>query len=63
MQRNRKDIQYPASLRDIPRWRQRELEENLRWFSRYPPAKRLAYIDREWEETQHFIRRYRLVGE
>ncbi len=52
-------ITYPRSLDDIPLWRQRELEADLVWFSRYPPSERLAYIDREWEETLRFIERFR----
>jgi hypothetical protein len=54
-------IRYPKSLRDIPRWRQKELAENLLWFFRYTPSERLAYIDREWEETRKFIEKYELT--
>jgi hypothetical protein len=53
-------ILYPRSLEDIPRWRQRELEADLLWFSRYSPSKRLAYIDREWEQTERFIQKFSL---
>ncbi|MGB9627240.1 MAG: hypothetical protein ACPL6D_01150 [Thermodesulfobacteriota bacterium] len=53
-----KKIVYPKSLKDIPLWRRRELEEDLLWFSRFLPAERLRYIDREWEETQEFIKRF-----
>ena len=55
-----KTIVYPRSIDDIPLWRQRELEADLLWFSGYPPTKRLAYIDREWEQTQRFIQRFSL---
>ena len=55
-----KTIAYPRSLDDIPLWRQRELEEDLLWFSRYTPSKRLAYIEREWEQTARFIDRFSL---
>lgn len=55
-----KTIQYPRSINDIPPWRQRELEADLIWFSRYRPSERLAYIEREWEETVRFIERFRL---
>lgn len=51
-------IPYPKSLRDIPRWRQREIEEDLRWFLRFSPSKRLEYIDREWDEARRFIDRF-----
>lgn len=55
-----KTIAYPKSIDDIPLWRQRELEADLLWFSKYPPSKRLAYIDREWEQTERFIQRFSL---
>jgi hypothetical protein len=53
-----KEIKYPDSLKDLPLWRRRELEENILWFSGFSPSKRLAYIDREWQETQDFIQRF-----
>ena len=55
-----KTIAYPRSLGDISLERQSELEENLLWFSRYTPSKRLAYIEREWEQTARFIERFSL---
>ena len=30
-------IVYPKSLKDIPLWRQRQIEEDLLWFSRFSP--------------------------
>ncbi len=51
-------IRYPKSLKDIPLWRQRQIEEDLLWFSRFSPAQRLECIDREWEEIQEFIKRF-----
>ena len=53
-----KKIIYPKSLKDIPRWRQRQLEEDLLWFSKFSPAERLRYIDREWEDIQNFINKF-----
>jgi hypothetical protein len=53
-----KKIVYPKSLKDIPLWRRNELEENLLWFLRFSPTERLKYIEREWEETQEFIKRF-----
>jgi len=53
-----KKIAYPRSLKDIPRWRQRQLAEDLRWFSRYSPTERLDHIDREWAEIQEFIAKF-----
>ncbi len=57
----KKKIIYPKSLKDIPRWRRRELAENLEWFLRFSPVERLRYIDREWEETCTYIEKYSLV--
>lgn len=51
-------FKYPKSLKDIPLWRQRQLEEDLLWFSRFSPAQRLECIDREWEEIQEFIKKF-----
>ena len=51
-------ITYPKSLKDIPRWRQRQLAEDLLWFSRFSPCERLRYVDREWEEIQLFIDKF-----
>ena len=53
-----KKIVYPKSLKDIPRWRQRQLAQDLIWFSKFSPAKKLQYIDREWEESQEFIKNF-----
>jgi len=55
-----KKIVYPKTLKDIPLWRQRQLEEDLLWFSRFSPAQRLECIDREWKEIQDFIKRFGL---
>jgi hypothetical protein len=35
-----KKIVYPKTLKDIPLWRQRQLEEDLLWFSRFSPSQR-----------------------
>jgi hypothetical protein len=51
-------IVYPKSLKDIPLWRQRQLAQDIRWFSRFSPVERLRYIDREWEEIQNFIDKF-----
>lgn len=51
-------IVYPKSLKDIPLWRQRQIEEDLLWFSRFSPCERLRYIDREWEEIQAIIKKF-----
>ena len=51
-------IRYPKSLKDIPLWRQRQIEGDLLWFSRFSPAQRLECIDREWEEIQEFIKKF-----
>jgi hypothetical protein len=56
----RKRIEYPKSLKDIPLWRQRQLAQDLLWFSKFSPCERLRYIDREWEEIQTFIKRFGL---
>jgi hypothetical protein len=56
---NRK-IVYPKSLKDIPVWRQRQLKQDLLWFSKFPPNERIRYIDREWEEIQRFIKKFGL---
>jgi len=53
-----KKIVYPKSLEDIPRWRQREIAEDLRRFSRYSPTERLDPIDREWREIQEFVAKF-----
>jgi len=55
-----KKIIYPKSLKDIPRWRQRELARDLLWFSQYSPCERLEYVDREWEDIQTFIKKFGL---
>jgi len=55
-----KKIVYPKTLKDIPLWRQRQLEEDLLWFSRFSPCERLRYIDQEWEEIQGFIEKFGL---
>jgi hypothetical protein len=49
---------YPKSLKDIPPWRNRQLEQDLPWFLKYPPVKRLQQIDGEWEEIQAFINKF-----
>jgi len=56
----RKKIVYPKSLKDIPVWRQRQLTQDLLWFSKFSPVQRLEYIDREWEEIQLFINKFGL---
>jgi hypothetical protein len=56
----RKKIVYPKSLKDIPVWRQRQLAQDLLWFSKFSPVERLQYIDREWEEIQTFINKFGL---
>ncbi|MBM4351264.1 MAG: hypothetical protein FJ106_15400 [Deltaproteobacteria bacterium] len=53
-------IKYPKSIKDIPLWRRRQLEEDLLWFSRFSPAHRLECIDREWKEIQDFIEKFGL---
>jgi hypothetical protein len=53
-----KKIVYPKSLKDIPLWRQRQLTQDLIWFSKFSPTERLRYIDCEWEETQAFIKKF-----
>ncbi len=55
-----KKIAYPKSLKDIPLWRQRQLEEDLLWFSKFSPTERLRYVDREWDEIQTFINKFGL---
>jgi hypothetical protein len=55
-----KKIVYPKSLKEIPLWRQRQLEENLSWFSKFSPTERLRYIEREWDEIQTFINKFGL---
>lgn len=55
-----KKIVYPKSLKDIPVWRQRQLAQDLLWFSKFSPCERLRYIDREWEEIQTFINKFGL---
>jgi hypothetical protein len=55
-----KKIVYPKSLKDIPLWRQRQLTQDLLWFSKFSPVKRLQYIDREWENVQTFINKFGL---
>lgn len=55
-----KKIVYPKSLKDIPLWRQRQLTQDLLWFSKFSPVERLQYIDREWEEVQTFINKFGL---
>jgi hypothetical protein len=55
-----KKIVYPKSLKDIPAWRQRQLAQDLLWFSKFSPCDRLRYIDREWEEIQLFISKFGL---
>jgi len=55
-----KKIIYPKSLKDIPVWRQRQLAQDLLWFSTFSPNERIRYIDREWEEIQQFIKKFGL---
>ena len=59
--KNKSKSIYPKFLKDIPLWRRRQLEQDLLWFSKYPPVKRLQQIDREWEEIQAFINRFGLL--
>ncbi|HEX9911451.1 MAG TPA: hypothetical protein VGA86_11230 [Desulfatiglandales bacterium] len=56
-----KTIVYPKSLKDIPPWRRRQITQDILWFSRYSPAERLDYVDREWAEIQDFIKEYSLL--
>lgn len=58
---NSKSASYPDALKDIPAWRQRELEENIRWFLRLSPSKRLEYIDREMMETKSYIKTFSVI--
>jgi len=53
-----KTIVYPKSLKEIPAWRRRQITEDILWFTRYTPAERLDYVDREWAEIQDFIKEY-----
>jgi len=53
-------IKYPKTLKDIPLWRQRQLKEDILWFSRFSPVRRLECIDREWKEIQDFIKKFGL---
>ena len=53
-------IVYPKSLNEIPRWRQRQLAQDLLWFSKFSPCERLRHIDREWEEVETFINKFGL---
>jgi hypothetical protein len=55
-----KKIVYPKSLKDIPVWRQRQLAQDLLWFSKFSPCERLRYIDRESKEIQIFINKFGL---
>ena len=55
-----KKIVYPKLLKDIPVWRQRQLAQDLLWFSKFSPKERIRYIDREWEEIQQFIKKFGL---
>jgi len=56
-----KTIVYPKSLKDIPPWRRRQIAQDIQWFTRYSPAERLDYVDREWAEIQDFIKEYSLL--
>ena len=56
-----KSIVYPKSLKDIPPWRRRQIAQDIQWFTRYSPAERLDYVDREWAEIQDFIKEYSLL--
>jgi hypothetical protein len=51
---------YPKSLKNIPLWRQRQLAQDLLWFSKFSPCERIRYIDREWGEVQQFIKKFGL---
>jgi hypothetical protein len=55
-----KKIVYPKSLKDIPSWRRREIDQDLLWFSKYPLSERLRFVDDEWEEIQTFINKFGL---
>jgi len=55
-----KKIVYPKSLKDIPSWRRRQLEEDLLWFSKFSPCERLRFVDQEWKEIQTFINKFGL---
>ncbi len=55
-----KKIVYPKTLKDIPLWRQRQIEEDILWFSRFSPAQRLKWADREWKEIQDYIETFGL---
>ena len=53
-----KAVTYPKSLKDIPPWRRRQIAQDIQWFTRYSPAERLDYVDREWADIQNFIKEY-----
>jgi hypothetical protein len=55
---SRKKIVYPRSLKDIPRWRQKEIARDLLWFSKYSITERFNYVDREWDDIQAFIKAF-----
>ena len=56
-----KTIVYPKSLKDIPPRRRRQIAQDIQWFTRYSPAERLDYVDREWADIQNFIKEYSLL--
>jgi hypothetical protein len=56
----RRKIVYPKFLKDIPIRQQRQLTQDLLWFSKFSPCERLRYIDQEWEEVQQFIKKFGL---
>lgn len=53
-------LKYPKTLKDIPSWRQRQIEADLRWFLAFSPGQRLRWVDREWREIRDFIERFGL---
>ena len=53
-----KTIVYPKSLKDIPPCRRRQIAQDIQRFTRYSPAERLDYVDREWADIQNFIKEY-----
>jgi len=57
-----KTIVYPKSPKDIPLWRRRQITQDILWFTRYSPAERPGYVDREWAEIQEFIKDYSLLS-
>jgi hypothetical protein len=54
---------YPNKLSDIPKYKQRDIEASLQWFLRFSPADRIRISEKQWEESQQYIKKFSKINQ